>query len=74
MIKSYHKSRSEDITMSTKANISETNTENVFRTFYGANTFIEKSAIPKEYGFVSKKKDHQTMDIQIFLKIKKITV
>jgi len=42
--------------MSTKANISETNTENVFRTFYGANTFIEKSAIPKEYGFVSKKK------------------
>lgn len=37
-------------------NTSETITENIFRNFYGANTFIEKSAIPKEYGFKSKKK------------------
>lgn len=35
--------------------VSETITENLFRTFYGADTFIEKSAIPSEYGFVSKK-------------------
>lgn len=36
---------------------SETNTENVFREFYGAGTFIEKNAIPKEYGFKSKKEN-----------------
>lgn len=35
--------------------ISETITENIFRKYYGTNTFIEKSAIPKEYGFKSKK-------------------
>lgn len=34
--------------------VSETNTENLFRDFYGAKTFIEKSAIPKRYGFKSK--------------------
>ncbi len=34
---------------------SETITENIFREFYGANTFIEKSAIPNSYGFRSKK-------------------
>lgn len=34
---------------------SETITENLFRNFYGANTFIEKSAISKDYGFESKK-------------------
>lgn len=33
---------------------SETVTENLFRDFYGANTFIEKSSIPDKYGFVSK--------------------
>lgn len=33
---------------------SETITEGIFRVFYGADTFIEKSAIPKEYGFKSK--------------------
>lgn len=33
---------------------SETITENIFREFYGTNEFIEKSAIPKKYGFVSK--------------------
>ncbi len=38
-------------------NVSETVTENIFRQFYGADVFIEKSAIPKEYGFVSKKKN-----------------
>ena len=35
--------------------VSETVTENLFRDFYGANTFIEKSAIPSGYGFTSKK-------------------
>lgn len=35
--------------------VSETITENIFRSYYGADTFIEKSAIPKTYGFVSKK-------------------
>lgn len=37
--------------------VSETITENIFRDFYGVNTFIEKSAISKEYGFKSKKKN-----------------
>lgn len=36
-------------------NVSETKTENIFRNFYGSTTFIEKSAIPTEYGFKSKK-------------------
>jgi len=34
---------------------SETITENIFRDFYGASTFVEKSAIPNEFGFQSKK-------------------
>ena len=34
--------------------ISETIAENLFRGFYGPNVFIEKSAIPSEYGFTSK--------------------
>ena len=38
-----------------KKKISETITENIFREHYGANTFIEKSAIPSGYGFTSKK-------------------
>lgn len=38
-----------------ETNNSETITENIFRNFYGTNTFIEKSAIPKSYGFTSKK-------------------
>lgn len=33
---------------------SETTTENIFREFYGVNAFIEKGAIPSEYGFTSK--------------------
>ena len=36
-------------------NVSETKTENIFRDFYGSTTFIEKSAIPTDYGFKSKK-------------------
>jgi len=40
-----------------KRNESETNTEKIFREFYGVGTFIEKSAIPKEYGFKSKNTD-----------------
>lgn len=35
--------------------VSETVTENLFRDFYGASTFVEKSAIPSGYGFTSKK-------------------
>lgn len=35
--------------------VSETKTENIFRDFHGNNFFLEKSAIPKEYGFKSKK-------------------
>ena len=35
--------------------ISETITENIFREFYGANVFAEKSAISSGYGFTSKK-------------------
>ena len=35
--------------------VSETVTENIFRSFYGTSTFIEKNAIPTFYGFVSKK-------------------
>ena len=34
---------------------SESITENIFREFYGVSVFIEKSAIPKSYGFTSKK-------------------
>jgi tRNA1(Val) A37 N6-methylase TrmN6 len=34
---------------------SETITENIFRGFYGSNTFLEKSAIRGEFGFISKK-------------------
>lgn len=35
--------------------VSETITENIFRSFYGSNLFIEKTAIPSWYGFTSKK-------------------
>lgn len=34
--------------------VSESETENIFRSFHGADTFIEKSAIPTRYGFASK--------------------
>lgn len=43
--------------MNSSLSVSETVTENLFRDFYGATTFIEKSAIPKEYGFKSKNGD-----------------
>lgn len=36
--------------------VSETITENIFRDFYRNDKFIEKSGIPKSYGFVSKNK------------------
>lgn len=55
----------------TQTQSSETNTENIFREFYGVKTFVEKSAISKDYGFTSKK----ALDlkaIQIFLEKKKI--
>ncbi len=38
-----------------RQNSSETITENIFRNYYGANTFIEKSAISTNYGFKSKR-------------------
>ena len=38
-----------------ECNKSETIPENIFRSFYGAETFIEKSAIPKTCWFTSKK-------------------
>ena len=43
--------------MATKKNVSETVTEGIFRSFYQNDSvsFIEKSAIPKSYGFKSKK-------------------
>lgn len=34
---------------------SESDTENIFREFYGARTFIEKASIPSSYGFKSKR-------------------
>lgn len=36
--------------------LSETNTENLFRAFFGPDVFLEKSAIPVECGFLSKQK------------------
>lgn len=44
--------------MSTKKP-SETVTENIFRKFYLTDTFIEKSAIPDEYGFTSKNRTNK---------------
>lgn len=41
--------------MTQNSKVSETRTENIFREFYGPNVFIEKSGIPSEYGFTSKK-------------------
>ena len=41
--------------MATKKKKSETVTENLLRNFYGATTFVEKSAISDGYGFSSKK-------------------
>ena len=47
--------QSAEIYGSMKNKESETITEGIFRDFYGPTTFIEKSAIPAEYGFRSKK-------------------
>ncbi len=44
----------EDTGMAKNIKTSESITENIFRNFYGVNAFIEKSAIPSEYGFISK--------------------
>ncbi|MDO5602985.1 MAG: N-6 DNA methylase [Oscillospiraceae bacterium] len=38
-----------------KSKPSETVTENIFRSYYGTDIFIEKSAIPSRFGFTSKK-------------------
>lgn len=35
--------------------MAESTTENIFREFYGASTFVEKRDIPKEFGFQSKR-------------------
>lgn len=47
--------------------ISETVTENIFREFYGSSTFIEKSAIPSELGFQSKKNSSTSKGYPDFL-------
>lgn len=39
----------------TSKKVSETVTENIFREYYGTDTFLEKSAIPSVYGFTSKR-------------------
>ncbi len=44
-----------DNKMAGEVRVSETVTENLFREFYGAKRFLEKAAIPKSYGFISKK-------------------
>ncbi|QCH24428.1 Restriction enzyme BgcI subunit alpha [Mycobacteroides salmoniphilum] len=36
-------------------NLAESTTENLFREFYGASTFVEKRDIPKKFGFQSKR-------------------
>ena len=41
--------------VASSTSVSETVTENIFRAFHGPGTFIEKSAIPNEMGFRSKK-------------------
>lgn len=43
---------------------SESITENIFRDFYGAKTFIEKSAIPEHYGFKTKKNIKNTTGVE----------
>ncbi len=43
---------------------SESITENIFREFYGAKTFIEKSAIPEQFGFKTKKNIKNTTGIE----------
>ena len=47
--------------------VSETVTENIFREFYGSSTFIEKSAIPSELGFQSKKNSSSSKGYPDFL-------
>ena len=47
--------------------VSETVTENIFREFYGSSTFIEKSAIPGELGFQSKKNSSSSKGYPDFL-------
>lgn len=41
--------------------MAESTTENLFREFYGAQTFVEKRDIPKKFGFQSKR-DGSTVD------------
>ena len=48
--------------------ISETITENIFREFYGSSTFIEKSAIPTDFGFQSKKNSSTSKGYPDFLR------
>lgn len=47
-------SRKGTLSMAKSIKTSESITENIFRNFYGVDAFIEKSAIPSEYGFISK--------------------
>lgn len=57
--------------MNIQPNVSEPTTEMIFRKFYGPDTFIEKAAIPKEYGFVSKKKGSSNDGYPDFFKLEK---
>ena len=49
-------------------------TENLFRNFYGSLTFIEKNAIPKEYGFKSKNKTNEDGYPDFFLDLEEFTI
>ena len=57
-----------------ETNNSETITENIFRNFYGTNTFIEKSAIPKSYGFTSKKGTDYNGYPDFFIDLKDVVI
>jgi type I restriction enzyme M protein len=43
-------------TSTERPDMAESTTENLFREFYGASTFVEKRDIPKDFGFRSKRK------------------
>lgn len=48
--------------------MAESTTENLFREFYGASTFVEKHDIPKEFGFQSKRADSEVDGYPDFFK------
>ncbi|MDO3016165.1 methyltransferase [Mycobacteroides abscessus subsp. abscessus] len=48
--------------------MAESTTENLFREFYGASTFVEKRDIPKEFGFQSKREGSRVDGFPDFFK------